>query len=463
MAVDDGNDKTNNGKRDNEPKKIQKIKSSTFSRSMSLAKLGVSTGMQIATHGLTTLLSNKDAKQNKWNELLKTQATSIAKELGELKGSLMKAGQMLSVYGEHFLPKEANDILKSLQMDSAQVEWPQIEKVLIQELGPEKLAQLEIDRNPIGSASLGQVYKAVIKESGKIVAVKVQYPGVEKAIASDLNALRNFLNLLKLIPSGPYMDTVIEEITTMLVQETNYLNEALATKEYGELLANDSRFVVPKVFDYFSTQKIITTSFEPGVRPDDPMVLSLRPSRRNTLAENFLDLYFKELFVWGFVQTDPHLGNYKIRVNADGMDQLVLLDFGAVRKFSAPFLNPYRRMIKAAVTDDARTLTENAKQLKFVLASDSAELVTLFEEFCLLTVEPFKAHGEQGYDWKSSDLPNRLTKKAFKIIQGFPLRPPPKEIIFLDRKTAGVFVFLSVLGAKFNAGLVLEKYLKELK
>lgn len=413
-------------------------------------------------HGISTILSSEENKKNKWNLLLKGQAKSIAEELGRLKGSLMKAGQMLSVYGEHFLPKEANDILKSLQMDSQAVAWDQIEKVLVSELSPEKLEKLKIDEEPIGTASLGQVHRAQIRATGEWVAIKVQYPGVEKAIDSDLKSLKSFLNMLKLIPSGPYLDSVLNEIKEMLMQETDYYFEADNTIKYGELLKNDARFVVPKVFKEFSTKKVITTSLEVGIRPDDPAILTLKQSRRNQIAWNFLDLYFKELFDWGVVQTDPHLGNYKIKLSPDGRDQIVLLDFGAVRNYPDEFLIHYRFMIKAAFEENPKELTKQALQLKFLFSEDKEELRTAFEQFCLLTVEPFKSTEAEGYDWKKSDLPGRLTRKAFAIIQGFPLRPPPKEIVFLDRKTAGVFIFLSVLGAKFDSKPLLLRYLEKL-
>jgi predicted unusual protein kinase regulating ubiquinone biosynthesis (AarF/ABC1/UbiB family) len=444
-----------------ETKKIGKIKSSVFSRTLSLAKLSVGASSKIAMHGISTLWSSPEKKTSQWNELLKNQAASIAQELGELKGSLMKAGQMLSVYGEHFLPKEANELLKSLQMDSSQVSWEQMHRVLLSEIGPEKLGQLEIHPEPIGSASLGQVYRAKIKDSNQWVAVKVQYPGVDKAIDSDLKALKSFLVLLKLIPNGPYMDAILDEIKSMLLQEVDYKIEARSTQEYKNLVANDERFVVPTVYEGFSTSKVLTTSLETGFRPDAEEIQNLNQSRRNKISENFLELYFKELFQWGSVQTDPHLGNYKIRVHPQGNDQIVLLDFGAVRKFPIDFLTPYRNMIKAAHFCDTKALHEQAKKLKFIFSTDKPELIELFESFCLLTVEPFRDLPE-GYDWKISDLPTRLTKKALKIVQSFSLRAPPREIVFLDRKTAGVFIFLSVLGAKLNGRPLLDSFVKDL-
>ena len=242
----------------------------------------------------------------------------------------------------------------------------------------------------------------------------------------------------------------------MLSQEMDYIQEAEQTELYRKRLAGDSRFVVPRIYPEFSNDRIIASSYEAGLRPDDPQVLSLSEERRNRLAMNFLDLYFKELFEWGVVQTDPHLGNYQIRLDSKDQDQLVLFDFGAVRAYEKSFLVPYRKMISASLEKDLGALSKAALQLGFLQQGDDPRLKKIFEEFCVMTVEPF---GDEEYSWKDSDLPQRLTKKVFQMMQSFQLRTPPREIIFLDRKTGGVFIFLSVLNARINSRALIQKYL----
>lgn len=468
--MSDSSEKTKKNQKQPE-KQLDRIKSSVFMRSLSLAKLTLNTGSKLAGHGISTLLTDENGKNEKWQLFLKSQAETFKSELGELKGSLMKAGQMLSMYGEHFLPPEANELLKTLQSKSPPLKWEAILPILEKELGKEKLEKLEIDPESIGSASLGQVHKAKIKATGEWIALKVQYPGVDKAIDSDLRAIKSFLSLLKLLPKNLNMDHVFKEVQQMLIQETNYPLEIEQTERYRDLLKDDARFVVPKVYREFCGEKVIATSFEKGIDIDDPLVKSLSQQRKNRLALNFIDLYFKELFDWGVVQTDPHLGNYKIRLSPDGRDQLVLFDFGAVRKYEDSFLFPYYEMIESSLALDTQALELAAKKLKFVQDDDNPELKKMFENFCLWTVEPFlspedprapgKINAQGEYDWKNSDLPQRLTKLAFQMIQKFELRPPPREILFLDRKTGGVFIFCGVLGAVINARplllLALEK------
>lgn len=201
-------------------KSIKRVKTSVFERSLSLAKLGLTAGVKYASHKLAGL--DQDL-------VLIEQARILAKEFGQLKGSIMKAGQMLSIYGEFFLPTQANMFLKKLQADSPPIEWSFIEKYLIKYLGQDLLDELEVEPEPIGAASIGQVHLATIKKSNEKIALKIQYPGLEKAIQSDLKSLKNILSITKLLPSNIDLSVVFSEIKSMLHQELNYEREAELT------------------------------------------------------------------------------------------------------------------------------------------------------------------------------------------------------------------------------------------
>lgn len=463
---------------DNKPSKkptksLERIKSSVFSRSLSLAKLTVKAGASIAQHGVTTVLKSQEAKDQNWKKLLQSQASSISSELGELKGSLMKAGQLLSMYGEHFLPPEANELLKSLQADSTPLSWNAIEPTLKKSLTAAQLDLLEIEKEALAAASMGQVHRARVKATGESIVLKIQYPNVDRAIDSDLKAIRSLLSTLKLLPRDFNMDPLFAEVRGMLVQETDYEMEARLTEDFYERLKDDSRYIVPKVIREFSGPKILATSFERGLRVDDPLIQSLPQERRNKMALHFLDLYFKEIFEWGVVQTDPHSGNYRIRINPQGHDQLILLDFGATRAYNNEFLAPYRRMVKGALFNDRETFFKAAYELRFICEEDPQDLKDIFEGFCTEMVEPFisfddprnaekRVDPDGNYDWKNTDLPQRISKKVLHILRKHAWRAPPEEILFLDRKTGGVFIFLSVLRAKIRGRDLILNYLEKL-
>jgi len=438
-------------------KRIRSIKSSPLSRSFALAKVSFSAGARAATHAIGNIFANEEAKADRLKKLLSAQANVLAKEFGQLKGSLMKVGQLLSTYGEHFLPSEANEFLKSLQNRSPALEWKEIERVLVRQLGKEKLALLEIDHDPIASASLGQVHQARKKSGSPLLAMKIQYPGVDRAIDLDLKALRSVLSVAQLLPgSGDRYDEIFKEIREMLHREVDYLREQKSTEFFREVLAQDCRYIVPEVISEFSTSRVMTTTFQEGCAVDGAEVAALSQEDRNQLGVAILELYFRELFEFGVVQTDPHFGNYRIKIAQCASPSIVLLDFGAIRKLSRSFLDSYQAMVRGAFLRDAEMVKKAGLELGFLEPQDPLDLQEEFVELCELIMEPFFS---DFYDWGASDLPKRVARKGSRIILNFRLRLPPREIVFLDRKMGGIFIFLAVLKVKINSHEILAKFL----
>ncbi len=458
---------------------MKKIKSSPFSRGLALAKVSLSAGAKIASHQVSTLFASEERKTKHFNQMVSDQMSLVSEELGQLKGSLMKVGQLLSTYGEHFLPAEANQFLKSLQNQSPPLDWSEIVKSLQSELGAEKLAELEIEPTAIGAASLGQVHKARIRKTGELLALKVQYPGVDKAVNGDLKALKSILSMTQwLSPKDDKTqqknryDQLFQEVRLMLQQEVNYQQEQALTEEFHQLLQDDTRFVVPKTYPRYSTQRVLATSFEEGLSIDSPEILALSQSRRNQLAQSFLALYFKELFQFQAMQTDPHFGNYRIRLaqpkgqREECQDQIVLLDFGAVKKIPELYLRAYHKMIQGSYLRDEALLIEGAQGLHYLTPGDSAEQNDTFIHLCYLITEPFFIPGTPGvppqlfnsqghYRWGESDLPKRVALTGPALFKQFRTRTPPQESTFLDRKLAGVFVFLARLKAEIPSREIL--------
>lgn len=442
---------------------MKSIRSTVLSRNLSLLKLSLSSGVKGAGYLLGQLgQMNESASTEARLKWLTGQADALVKELGQLKGSLMKVGQMLSVYGEHFLPPEVNQILKKLQNQTPALNWSEIDRCLKAELNSEQLSQLRIQPQALACASLGQVHRA--QWGDRAIALKVQYPGVDQAIDSDLKTMRFLLGAMRLLPNqDKALDSLFEEVRDMLHQEVDYTKELELTREYKQRFGGDARYIIPDTFSEFSTRRILASSFEEGVPVDSPMVQALSQERRNRLALAFLDLYLRELLEFGMVQTDPHFGNFKIRLDPKGAnDQWVLLDFGAVRLFSKGFTKSYAKMVRGSIDQNREKLLEGAVELGFVQATDPAELQQLFVDFCYLMVEPFQLQSGEAkiYNWGQSDIPNRTIKKATELIKGFHARVPPREIVFLDRKSAGTFTVLAKLKAQINGRELLDRYLR---
>jgi predicted unusual protein kinase regulating ubiquinone biosynthesis (AarF/ABC1/UbiB family) len=397
-----------------------------------------------------------------------SQVEVLARELGALKGSVMKVGQVLSIYGEQFLPEEVNAVLKTLQNQSPPLAWDSVRPVIERELGREKFMALEIEKEAVASASLGQVHRARIRGESPLasrvpefaremdLAMKIQYPGVDRSIDSDLSSLRRILSVSKLLPRAEGYAELFSEVREMLHQEVDYGQELLATEAFRARLENDPRFVVPRVVRELSTPRLITTEYVPGCPVDSPEVAALSQERRNALAFAMLELLFLELYSYGEVQTDPHFGNYRIQIGSgEGGDRIVLLDFGAVRKLPEAFTGPYFELHRGTFEGDHALIEHAAIGMGFFESHDSPELKRSFSELCLLLAEPFRGT----YDWGASDLPVRAARAGAEVALAFKLRPPPREVVFVDRKLGGVFVFLSTLKAKIDAKSLLGRYL----
>ena len=433
---------------DDSKRTLKNIKSGLLSRGFALAKVSVSAGAKAAGHALGGILGSEEEKGERIKALLTSQMDLLARELGQLKGSVMKVGQMLSMYGEHLLPPEANAVLKQLQNQSPPLDWAAIEKVLIQELGPEKLSELEIDRTSHASASLGQVHRARIRATGESLALKIQYPGVDRAIDSDLSALRRILSMARILPKIDRYDELFAEVREMLKQEVDYTREAQFTAEFAARVQEDSRYRVARVYERYSAQRVIATEFLEGVGVDSPEVKGLPQARRDALGKAFFELYLRELFEFRSMQTDPHFGNYRIQIGSDGSpDRLVLLDFGAMREIPEGFIDSYRVMVRGALHQSRAELEAGALALGFIQSDDPEELKDAFADLCFMFGEPFR---DPHYDWRTSDLPKRVIAAGSKLafFPKFSLRAPPREIVFLDRKLGGVFIFMSVLGVR---------------
>jgi predicted unusual protein kinase regulating ubiquinone biosynthesis (AarF/ABC1/UbiB family) len=407
-------------------------------------------------------------------KMLQEQLALLTEELGKLKGSAMKAGQMLSMYGEYFLPPQANEMLKSLQNQSQPLDWPHMQAVLMQELGNEKLARLSIEPQAHAAASLGQVHIAYFDQQKW--ALKIQYPGIESAIASDLRAISGLLTLTKILPRKLDQKGFFAEVKSMLEQEADYRIELRYTQAFREWLADDPRYIVPLAQPEFCTSKVMCTQFESGLslnkEEDFAQVLALPQARRNQLALAVIDLYMREVWQLKHVQTDPHFGNYLVRLDPQGeQDRLILLDFGAVREVPEYMLSGYQRLVMGSIHHDRNMLIEGGVQMGFLSGNEPASIYDLFVRLCRLICEPFMQPNQVDpeaqhlfdqdgcYDWGNSDLPMRLAVQGAEAAMTIRLQAPPREAIFLDRKLSGVFIFLNKLKAKIRAMDVLSKYL----
>ena len=422
-------------------KAIKKIKSGLLSRQFSLAKFALKAGPEI-------LFSGESELKDKLKQGLEKHLDQIVSELGIMKGSLMKAGQMLSLYSGGFLSPEAQKILKVLENQTNFLDWMAIRKQI-----PEAWQkELEINSTPLAAASLGQVHLATPRNGDETFAMKVQYDGVRKAIDNDLRSLRWLLRALGILPKELDLDDVFLEIREMLLQETDYRLEKMTLETYAKFLNGHPDYVIPRVIEKYSNEKIISTSFLKGVSPRSPEVKALPQEVRNRLGEEFLRLLFLEIFHWGYVQTDPHFGNYLI-VDIDTHPRWGLLDFGAIKEPPTEFLRTYKQLVIACATLDRDRYFESLNTMGY-LSSKKSSNDELLWEYASHFAGPFQGT----YDWGASDLPDKVFKYFPRLIREISVGNPPRHAIFIDRKIGGVFFMLKELEVKIDGKKILEEF-----
>ncbi len=453
-------------KNDERRSKPFKLKTGSLDRNFAMARMGVIAGTQFAGHTVGNFFRGKSGRDERNRAFYIKQAEYLADELGRLKGSVMKVGQMLSVYGQYFMPPEVIKVLATLQDDSPPVAWKELEPVVIERLGRKRLDEIEIDPEPLAAASLGQVHRAWRKSDGLELCIKIQYPHLADAIDSDIRTLTQIVRMARLAPRGVELSAIMEEVREMIYREVDYDRELRMTREFCERLSDDERFVVPQVFPEYSTETVLVTTYEAAHHVQSAAVQGLSQERRNRLSEHALHLFFREFFIWGIVQTDPHFGNYKVRIDADGNDQMVLLDFGATREFAPRFLGSYYDVVAGAFEKNAQQLIDGAIGINLLRRDSPQRVFDAFAEVGMLVIEPFSQAPPVelttpggAYRWGVSDLPFRVSRAISNAAISRWFRIPPREIVFLHRRMGGVFVLLAVLDAEVAARDLLAEYL----
>ncbi|WP_111859142.1 ABC1 kinase family protein [Acinetobacter sp. CFCC 10889] len=451
--------------------KLKQLKTSSLDRRLSIAKASLLAGSRWAASSASSIFSSEEEKEKKRKKAMKEQADYLVAEIGKLKGSIVKIGQMMALYGEHFLPEEITQALNTLNNQTVALAWPAIKEQLVNQLGA-KLDDLTIDHEPIGTASLAQVHRATRKSDGLELVLKIQYPGVAEAIDSDMSLFRNMLKLTRMVPQTREFDQWFEEVRDMMHREVDYHIEAATTRRFADRLKNDARYAVPQIIDQYSTDRVLCMTFERGVPINSPVMLSLPQERRNALGEASLEIAVREIFEWGEMQTDPNFGNYLVRLgNGDDIkDKIILLDFGAIRQFDAQLLQVARNLIKAGYEHDSNAMVNAMTGYEF-FDGMPADIKPGMAKVFLLATEAFSSpinnpdipqgvmDEQNRYDWKKSQLHSRVMQQASKSMTSRYFTIPPKEFMFISRKFIGAYTFMTVIEAKTNVRKMITPFI----
>lgn len=376
----------------------------------------------------------------------------IAKTLGELKGAVMKVGQMASI-ARDILPKEIAEALGTLQREAPPMPYEVIAEQIEKELGspPEALFR-RFDKTPFAAASIGQVHRAQT-DDGREVVVKVQYPGVDEAVDSDLAHLRFALRasgLVKLKRSA--LDALMAELRTRLHEELDYCNEADNVRFFSDYYKDNPEVVVPQVVGERSSQRVLTLTYEPGEHIDETegYPQQLRDQLGATLFRTVCD----QIFNLQVIHADPNPANFAFR--EDG--KLVFYDFGCVKKLQPEIVAAYRSTIKSGLDEDYDGVESGLVRLGARNLDGPPVPATYYKMWRDIFAEPFVTEGD--YDYGRATMHHR----ALEHIPGFLAKylgsfQPPSELVFLDRVVVGHYGTMRRLRARGRFGRLLLPHL----
>jgi predicted unusual protein kinase regulating ubiquinone biosynthesis (AarF/ABC1/UbiB family) len=376
-------------------------------------------------------------------------ARRLAERLSQMRGAVMKLGQLLSMDGQGVLPPHFAQLLGGLRDQAHVMPAAQLAEVLEREYGTlwhKRFRRLSFA--PVAAASIGQVHRAETHD-GRVLALKIQYPGVRRSIASDMANLGWLVRTPGLVPSGlnaGAVQALLARIQSQLEHETDYRAEARAAHAYRERLGDDPVLTVPAVVDEHCTDHIIATDFAPGIAVDQWAHAGAPQAQRDHVAIALSRLAVHEFFRMRLVQTDPNFANYLFDA-ASG--RIALIDFGATEVVLPARVEQLRELGRALRADDVARIQAASLDAGFTALEDppdqSAGVIALMR----LAGEPLRHAG--AYDFGASTLFARsfaLGREQF-FGAGY-ARTPPADLVFLQRKFAGSFMLCARLRARVD-------------
>ena len=375
-------------------------------------------------------------------ELQQRTAEQMFKVLGELKGGAMKVGQALSIF-EAALPEEFaapyRATLTRLQDAAPPLPAETIHRILADELGDDWRDRFaEFSDVPAAAASIGQVHKATWHD-GRVVAVKVQYPGADKALMADLNQLARMGKMFAAWIPGIEIRPLIDELRERVAEELDYLRESQSQRAFAAAFEGDPDFLIPHVLS--ASPHVLITEWVDGTPLSAVIAAGTQEDR--DLAGNLLE---RCLLCGparaGLLHADPHPGNF--RMTPDG--RLCVLDFGAVAHLPDGLPLAMGTLLRLAQSGDAETVLEGLRVEGFVrphIDVDPEQVLSYLDPF----VEPAR-HETFTFsrDWMRGQFTrlNDIRNPDFTV--GLKLNLPPSYAL-IHRVWLGTIGVLCQLGA----------------
>lgn len=395
-------------------------------------------------------LVSKDASQH--------AAEKATEVLSKMRGIAAKVGQIAS-YVDGVIPEQGGETyqraLSNLRQSAMTSPFPEVKSLVEEELGaPIERLFTSFEEAPFASASIGQVHRAKL-EDGRHIAVKVQHPGIGRAVDADLKSAK-MLEPLAGLAAGRKVDSklVLEEISMRLREELDYTLEADRQDHFRSVHAGDPKIRIPAVIRERSAKRVLATELASGTTLEDAGTRS--EAERRAFAETLWRFVFKGNLVGKMFNADPHPGNYLF--GEDGV--VTFLDFGCVEPIAEDRWKNALGLHRAAIERDEATFGDYAKK---ILHTRGGEWETMAIDFSRSCFEPIFQSPYRITRPFAAGLVTKMrtmTRKVRKLPKG-EFVPIPKGMVFMNRLQFGFYSVLARLDVEADYANVERTFLRE--
>ncbi len=355
----------------------------------------------------------------------------------EMGGLLIKLGQFLGARAD-LLPEEALAELAQLHDAVPAEPFVDILAVLEREWGsPWREVCRDINPEPAGSASLGQVHQAELLD-GRMVALKVQRPGIRGIIRSDLWSFRFVLRIVKRV--APLANQITDlnqlyrELSRTVYEELDYMQEGRNAERFAKLFEEDPLILVPGIIHTYSTQQVLVLEWMDGIPITDYDKLDVAGVDREQVARVLLGAYFTQILQAGYFHADPHPGNLLIQPHP-GADRLIFVDFGMMGQVTARMRTGLQEMVRGILAQDSTRLLNGLDKLGFLSpAADRATLEPVLAEMLArfpltgnLEEAAAQSYGSRRGGWEP---PREVMQDVGHTLYDMPFRLPAQFAFF---------------------------------
>jgi len=383
------------------------------------------------------------------DQLHTDNANDIYEALSELKGSALKAAQMMSM-DKNMLPRAYSDKFAMAQYSAPPLSYPLVVKTFRNAFGKAPSEVFDsFSHNAANAASIGQVHKAIL--NGKQLAVKIQYPGVADSVQSDLKLVKPFaLRLMNITESD--FKLYMSEVEERLLEETDYQLELKRSVSISKACLEEGIKGVsfPVYYPELSGNRIITMDWIEGMHLKE--FLKTNPAQEvcNRIGQSLWDFYDFQIHRLRMVHADPHPGNFLF--HSDG--SLGIIDFGCVKEVPDDFYHYYFRLHTPGALDNYENMVELFYLNEFITDSDTEAdkklYIPLFREIIGLMGKPFFTGEFDFGDHEYFDSIYKLSESLYnnKDVRQSKTARGSKHLLYINRTYFGLYMLLHELHAK---------------